>query len=137
MKIGDGQEFHFISERAKNYPLEQVKLLLHLIDCTGANIVDEWFTVRKELESYGEKLIEKPEVLGLNKMDLLPKNEFEEKRKQLELVSGQPVLGVSGATKLGVKEVLSALHTQLRKHQDEKNMKNIATAVPWTPYIER
>tara|TARA_B100000686_G_C16755426_1_gene955129 strand:- start:976 stop:2028 length:1053 start_codon:yes stop_codon:yes gene_type:complete len=117
--------------------LERCGVLLHLIDCTRDNFIDDWFTVRKELESYGKKLIEKPEVLGLNKMDLLPKNEFEEKRKQLELVSGQPVLGVSGATKFGVKEVLSALHAQLRKHQDKKSMKNVETAVPWTPHIER
>jgi GTP-binding protein len=65
--------------------------------------------VRKELAEYGHGLAEKPEVVALNKIDALPADEIEAKKKELGDAIGQKIFAISAAGQLGVKEVLRAL----------------------------
>src|SRR3989440_863035 len=55
--------------------VERTRLLLHLIDGSGEQPVEAWRVVRGELDSYGEGLTDKPEVIALTKADLLDENE--------------------------------------------------------------
>src|SRR6187402_3005475 len=49
--------------------IERCRVLLHLVDATGDDPVDAWRIVRGELDAYGAGLIDKPEILALNKID--------------------------------------------------------------------
>lgn len=89
--------------------VERCGVLLHLVDGTQEDVVGAYETIMEELEQYGEGLIDKPQVLGLNKCDALDEEEIAEKQKVLAEVSGAPVMVLSGVTGDGVPEVLGAL----------------------------
>ena len=51
--------------------LERCKLLLHIIDASQEDPISAYRTVRHELSEYGNTLDEKPEIIALNKCELL------------------------------------------------------------------
>jgi GTP-binding protein len=89
--------------------VERCAVLLHLVDATEEDAVAHWRTIRTELASYGHGLIEKPEILVLNKADAVPADELAKKRAKLKRAAKHPVLIMSGATGEGVDAVLTAL----------------------------
>ena len=51
--------------------LERARMLVHVIDAAAGELDEHYATIRAELSSYGAGLDELPEVLVLNKIDLL------------------------------------------------------------------
>ncbi|MDP2697241.1 GTPase ObgE [Thalassospira sp.] len=96
--------------------IERCEVLLHLIDCTEEDPVGVYHTVRDELENYADILIDKPEVVALNKADSLLPEMVEEQREILEKGIGKKVFVVSGVTGQGVTDV----HRELRRHMIEQ-----------------
>jgi len=89
--------------------VERCGAMLHLIDATQDNVVEAYQTVRHELEMYLENLVDKPEIIALNKIDALDEEAVAEKRKMLEKASGKKVFTISGISKAGVPDVISTL----------------------------
>lgn len=89
--------------------LERCGALLHLVDGTLTDVAEAYHGLRAELEAYGRGLERKPEVLALNKCDLLSAEEIAAKRGALERASRARVWPISGATGRGVAPVLRAL----------------------------
>ncbi len=54
--------------------IERCKSLLHLIDITNLDIKISYDQVKKELASYSSKMLEKKEIVVLNKTDLIDKD---------------------------------------------------------------
>jgi GTP-binding protein len=52
--------------------LERARLLLHVIDAAAGDPADAFAAIDHELEEYGAGLAERPQVVVLNKIDLLP-----------------------------------------------------------------
>lgn len=94
---------------------ERCAVLLHLIDGTAEDIVQNYQIIRHELEAYGEGVGEKPEVIGINKCDALLEEEVEEKIKALQAVTDSKVFAISGVTGQGVKEILREIHKHIRR----------------------
>tara|TARA_Y100000590_G_scaffold117857_1_gene134880 strand:- start:916 stop:1899 length:984 start_codon:yes stop_codon:yes gene_type:complete len=59
--------------------IERCKILLHVIDLTDENIVENYTKVRKELLAYHNDLSKKKEIIFLNKSDLLEKKDINKK----------------------------------------------------------
>ena len=93
--------------------VERCAVLLHLVDGAAGNVVQAWRTVREELAAYGGGLADKPELIGLNKLDAMTPREAAARRAALAKASGQRVLLLSGATGQGVPEVLRALQSTI------------------------
>ncbi len=89
--------------------IERCKVLLHLIDATGDDPVQAWQTVTKELEQYGGGLADKPQILALNKADLLDDELMESIADDLRAAGAVDVLPLSGATGKGMDAVLDRL----------------------------
>jgi GTPase len=89
--------------------VERCRVLLHLVDGTNENVGEAYQTVRAELAAYEHGLVDKPEVLALNKADALTPAEIKQQVKRLEHAAGTTPLIVSGATGQGVPEVIWAL----------------------------
>merc|ERR1712127_1003843 len=58
--------------------IERCKSLLHLIDITNLDLNDSYEQVKKELENYSSKLLEKKELVVLNKIDLVDESAVKE-----------------------------------------------------------
>ena len=89
--------------------VERCAVLLHLVDGAAGNVVAAWRTVREELAQYGGGLADKPEILVLNKSDAMSPREASSRRAALAKASGQDVALLSGATGVGVPELLRRL----------------------------
>ena len=61
--------------------IERCKVLLHLIDLTEDDLVNNYKKIKLELNAYDKKMSNKKEIVFFNKSDLLDKNEIEEKLK--------------------------------------------------------
>ena len=64
--------------------VERCGVLLHLIDGLAENITENYQIIRTELESYSKDLAQKPEIIAINKIDALSKEELKEKVKELK-----------------------------------------------------
>ena len=89
--------------------IERCKMLLHLVGATGDNPVAAWQTVSKELEQYGAGLVDKPQILALNKADLLDDELMEDIASQLRDAGAEHVLPLSGATGAGMDAALDKI----------------------------
>jgi len=95
--------------------VERCAAILHLVDGTLDDVAGAYRTIRRELAHYGHGLPDKPEIVGLNKIDALDPDTTKAKVKQLRRAAGRgatvlPLSGVSGA---GVAELLAALFAAL------------------------
>ncbi|MDO6413971.1 GTPase ObgE [Sphingomonas sp. BIUV-7] len=93
--------------------IERCRVLLHLVDATGDDPIGAWETVRTELDAYGAGLIDKPEVLALNKIDALEPKEVTKLAKKLAKASGIEPMLLSGAGGDGVEAVLERLAKEI------------------------
>ena len=59
--------------------IERCKSLIHLIDITDENILENYLKIRKELSKYSSNLLKKKEIIILNKIDMINVNEINRK----------------------------------------------------------
>lgn len=104
--------------------VERCRVLLHLIDASAENVAESYRIIRGELAGYSEELPNKPEVIALNKIDLLSKEELKDKVKQLQdyfkknKLKKQKIYTISAATNDGVQEVLRALYKTIEASKE-------------------
>ena len=58
--------------------IERTKVLIHLVDVSGASgrdPVEDFDTIRRELELYNPELLEKPQLVAANKIDARRRSE--------------------------------------------------------------
>jgi GTPase len=89
--------------------IERCRVLLHLVDATGDDPVGAYRVVRGELDAYGAGLIDKPEVIGLNKIDALDPVDVKKLATKLKRASKAEVMLLSGAAGTGIEAVLDRL----------------------------
>ena len=59
--------------------IERCKSLIHLIDITNEDILENYLKIRKELSKYSNSLLKKKEIIVFNKVDMINANEIEKK----------------------------------------------------------
>ena len=91
--------------------IERCRVLLHLVDGTQEDVAGAYKQVRKELKAYGGDLVDKPQVLALNKCDALDDETLKTRVKALKKASKAEVMVLSGVSGAGVPEALARLLT--------------------------
>ena len=112
--------------------VERCAVLLHLVDGTAGDPVQDYETIIGELEAYGGDLADKPRVTVLNKIDALDEEERAFIRDEVEAAVGGPVMMMSGATSEGVTEVLRALRAEIDDNR-LRQKKADTDEEPWRP----
>ena len=64
--------------------IERCKSILHLIDITNDNLLENYSKVRKELFKYSKDILKKKEIIVFNKIDIINTNEIEQKIKNFK-----------------------------------------------------
>jgi len=116
--------------------IERCRVLIHLIDATGDDPVEAWRIVQGELEAYGEGLDEKPQLLALNKGDLLGDELMKDIAKDLKKAGAGKAFIISGATGAGVDKLLDAaldLLGDVKAAEAEEKDEGAAGDKPWSP----
>ncbi len=102
--------------------IERCEVFLHLIDVTSEDVVKSYRDIRRELELYDPLLVQKPEVVALNKCDALPEEEITAKVLELEQAIGKKVYAISAVAKKGLFDCLLDVNHYIkreRKQQEE------------------
>ena len=102
--------------------VERCSVFLHLIDATSEHVTKVYKTIRKELDLYEKKLVEKPEVVALNKTDSLTAEEIKKKITSLKRVTKSPIFAISAIAGTNTTECLREIskHVPLRKKKKEE-----------------
>jgi GTP-binding protein len=101
--------------------VERCAVILHLVDGMLDDVAAAYRTIRDELAYYGHGLADKPEIVGLNKIDALDTATVERQCHRLRRAAGPgaTVLPLSGASGKGVPEVLAALAATIEAARPE------------------
>jgi GTP-binding protein len=113
--------------------IERCQILIHLIDATGDDPVEAWHTVCEELEAYGAGLVDKPQIVALNKGDLLDDELMADISAQLEAAGAQAVIAISGATGQGVDKVLDRVIAALPDKSSVETSSSDNEEGEWSP----
>ena len=111
--------------------VERCGALLHLIDGTAEDPIENWRTIRAELEAYEGELADKAEILAINKIDALPDGDVEALLDLFEEETGLRPMTVSGAAGTGVNEVVGAVMDAVRSRRIEEA--EAREQDPWQP----
>lgn len=114
--------------------IERTRLLLHMVDVTSETLDEDIKTINEELRLYDEKLATMPQILFLNKCDLLDEQEVEQivsavESKQEQLFSESNSLkriltGSAGSTQ-GIDELRNLLMETLSQTAQKEIMFNV------------
>ena len=99
--IGLGDKFLRHIERCKN--------ILHLIDITNNNLIENYSKVRKELFKYSNKLTKKRELVVFNKIDMVSDDEINEKVDVFSKKIKKKVYKISTLKRKGIIDIKKAL----------------------------
>ncbi len=95
--------------------VERCKALLHLIDGTEEDVVETYKIIRHELENYGHDIINKEEIIAINKLDSMDDEDVKNKKKILEKYTGKKVHVISAVAKQNVDDLLYVLADLVKK----------------------
>jgi GTPase len=94
--------------------VERCAVILHLVDGTEDDVAAAYRTIRAELKAYGAGLADKPEIVGLNKVDAIDPAQVTKKLKALkQAAKGATVMPVSGVSGAGLPELLRAVYATI------------------------
>lgn len=99
--------------------IERTRVIAHIIDMSGSegrNPIEDYEIINKELKDFNEKLIEKPQIVIANKMDLEGAKENLKKFKDKYNID---VYEVSAITSKGLDKVLVAIADELDKIEEK------------------
>lgn len=94
--------------------IERTRMLVHVVDIAGSegrDPYDDFVKINAELKTYSEKLAERPQIVAMNKCDMLGDNKevIENFTKKVEF----PCIEVSAFTHKGIDELLQEVFKKL------------------------
>ena len=98
--------------------VERTRILLHLVDpmpMDGSDPLENYRTIRQELEEYSSELGERSEIVAVTKLDM---PDGETVREMLEAELGKRVSGISAVSRAGLRELVSRIVEELKPPED-------------------
>ncbi len=91
--------------------VERTAVLLHLVDIYDDDVAGAFTTIQNELKAYSPELAKRPLVVALTKIEGLPEDGVEAKKKELAKVipAGTQLFAISSSAHSNVKELLRQL----------------------------
>ena len=117
--------------------IERNKMFLFMLDTAevdGRDVLEDFITLRQELEFYNPELLERPYLIVANKLDL---PDAEENYRKLQDLYGDRVYGISAATGQGIDVLVEKTYALLQsipaaEHTGEARvMRRFAEEVPF------
>jgi GTP-binding protein len=111
--------------------IERCPMLIHMISLEEENIQQAYKIIRKEIKRYGNEITKKPELIVLNKSDLMNENDIQEKIKDFSDRIRSKILITSAENYIGIEELKEKVY-QLIIKQNRKSSKQ----EKWQPQIK-
>ena len=98
--------------------IERCKVLLHILDSSDENIIENYKTIHNELKKYGKKLTNKKEIIALSKVELKDE-QLEKTSKIIEKKTGIKPILFSSFSKEGLEKITKKLFLECFKKNDQ------------------
>ncbi|MCE4046895.1 MULTISPECIES: GTPase ObgE [Bacillaceae] len=95
--------------------IERTRVIVHVVDMAaieGRDPFEDYITINKELQEYNMRLLERPQIIVANKMDM-PDAEENLKVFKEKLEEDYPIFPVSALTRTGLRDLLFAVADKL------------------------
>lgn len=89
--------------------IERARIFIHLVDPTQGDALENYKMINKELEAYDKKLLKRPQIVVVNKIDLLNKEEIDKIKSSFKKKKINPIF-ISAKENIGLEEVLNKLY---------------------------
>ena len=113
--LGIGLGFQFLRH------VERCRFLVHIIDASSQNPLDNYFKINEELKKYSEHLSSLYQIIALNKIDLINEDVKTKLFNEFKKINNDVFL-ISAVTNYGIKELLNFITlktTQIEKSELE------------------
>lgn len=97
--------------------VERTQVLLHLVDISDDNYLENYKTIRAELKKYRVDLSRKSTILAASKVDAIPEAEVKARVKKLKSTARKEVAQLSSQTHENLKELLRLLSKSVKTEQ--------------------
>lgn len=104
--------------------VERTKVLVHVIDIAETEFrdaVEDYNTIRNEMKLYNESLLSRPEIIALNKIEILSDDENIEKFKR-EVDTDSKIMQISAVTGQGIDELLYEIADTLDNYEEQEEV---------------
>jgi len=95
--------------------VERCSVLVHLIDVTDENFINNYTTIIDEVNQYDDTLSQKTRITVLNKIDALTKEERALYKNQLAKIIDEPIFMISAVSGEGIEKLLRAIRIEVDK----------------------
>ena len=95
--------------------VERCSVLVHLIDLTNEDFIDNYTTIIDEVNQYDDTLSQKTRITVLNKIDALTKEERALYKNQLVKIIDEPIFMISAVSGEGIEKLLRAIRIEVDK----------------------
>ncbi|MEC8728317.1 MAG: GTPase ObgE [Pseudomonadota bacterium] len=112
--------------------VERCRVLLHLVDATAEQPVENWRVIRGELAAYDADLASRKEITAISKADVCDEERLADIKAALEHAGAKHVVTLSSISGHGVSETLRLLQKEI----DQSHAADIAAnsePEPWQP----
>ena len=112
--------------------VERCQVLLHLVDGTAENPVENWQIIRRELEAYDFALAEKTEITAISKVDAMDGDTIASVSADLKKAGANCVMPLSAISGQGMPEAMRQLWDVIaaaRRAEEEAGKEK----EPWQP----
>lgn len=129
--VEDAHQGHGLGIRFLKH-IERCRVFVHVLDLTHEDPMDDYKKIRHELEMYDEKLLDRPELVVANKIDM-PDTE-----EKLDILKKEipGVIGISALDQTNVKTLLYTIKDALDKAPQikEKTVEKVYTLDETPPF---
>lgn len=109
---GKGLGFEFLKH------IERTKILLHIIDIAGVDgrdPVEDFEIINKELRAYNKEVADSPQIVVLNKMDLIYDDRSKVEEFKAKFGKDYKIIEFSAALRMGIDELLNTVIEEISK----------------------
>ncbi len=102
--------------------VQRCKLLLHVVDASVENSIENYKKINNELKKYDKNLFLRQQIIVLNKADIIDGEHVEEIKKEFKKIFDikNEIFIVSAATKTGTNELINYVSKKLDEIEDIK-----------------
>jgi GTPase len=100
--------------------IERTHVLVHLIDATAPDPMQNYRVIQQELEAYGHGLENRVQIVALNKTDAIAPDEIDEIRLDLQSACGQEVLAISAIAQQQLDSLLQEVWRSLEISKQQR-----------------
>ena len=130
--IKGAHEGHGLGHRFLGH-VERCKGLIHLIDITSKDIINDYSTIINEIKAYDESLSSKKQIIVLNKIDAVDKTTIDLAKKKLKNLNIKKVVCISAVSGENITNLIREAQDLIVAISETEDNRNQLQNVSWSP----